>query len=518
MFFEARSSIPHLGESILRYLYSFPCGIGSGGWAYSNDSVLRENLRSKDGFKTIGKCASLAELRSVEPTSSNQLILLDSPVAGGSYYYYDAGDVTTEDLGGGCVVTAGGRRWKLKHNGIISIFEFYPAADNVTDDSWAFQRACLFANYEGGLSIYVPPGTYRLKYPVYLINNTTLYGAGTGTVIVYEDPVFSKGRGGFVIGSSYEANRDTALANYRAGTYPGASTENTLFVNPAIGQYLRDNLSFTQSQSCEIHDLYLIAQYTGTNTNGGYGVNIVNALNSNAYNLWGDGWTQLIGMGSDTSPETPSNHNCHAWNLHVVNPNQAKTYYSIGFGANSTDCSIRYGWQHLAMTANAPNGSGVSINATENFKITDINIPNLGLTSSSEGVLINNSVNYEVDNIFIGGCKSGVSTYYTLSAYLDSTKPGVITNVAIKNATYGLSLRAKYATISGVTTYNVTNDVYFANSNASGNVLMFTPQSPLYSSSLSMNSFLANNTVAGWTSRKQYLRPAAIMVSDKASA
>lgn len=37
-------------------------GIGSGAWAYSNDSVLRENLRSKDGFKTIGKCASSSGL------------------------------------------------------------------------------------------------------------------------------------------------------------------------------------------------------------------------------------------------------------------------------------------------------------------------------------------------------------------------------------------------------------------------------------------------------------------------
>ncbi|MDR8459595.1 phage tail protein, partial [Acinetobacter baumannii] len=81
-----------------------------------------------------------------------------------------------------------------------------------------------------------------------------------------------------------------------------------------------------------IHDLYLEARFTNSTKNkwGGYGINFVNAQNCHVYNIWGKGWTQLIGMGSDIPPETPSNHLCSAKYLHVLEPDLVRTYYSIG--------------------------------------------------------------------------------------------------------------------------------------------------------------------------------------------
>ncbi|MBL2376709.1 phage tail protein, partial [Klebsiella pneumoniae] len=84
--------------------------------------------------------------------------------------------------------------------------------------------------------------------------------------------------------------------------------------------------------------------------------------NCHVYNIWGKGWTQLIGMGSDIPPETPSNHLCSAKYLHVLEPDLVRTYYSIGFIANSTDCSIEHAIQYVPMTSGSLNGSGAALN------------------------------------------------------------------------------------------------------------------------------------------------------------
>jgi len=198
----------------------------------------------------------------------------------------------------------------------LSVMDFGATGDGVTDDCLAFQRAVYAAYLMGGARVYVPTPAveYRWTYPVFLFSNTELFGTGPSCRIVMENPTLSmRGRGCIVIGSSYEVNRDKAIANYNAGTFPNASVTDTTFVNPVIGAFLRDNQSFVQSHNCSVHDLYIVAKYTGTTLDGGYGINMVNSQYCSVYNIWGEGWTQLIGMGSDVSPETPSNYECHAY-------------------------------------------------------------------------------------------------------------------------------------------------------------------------------------------------------------
>ncbi|WP_052956634.1 right-handed parallel beta-helix repeat-containing protein [Morganella morganii] len=78
--------------------------------------VLAE-LGKPDGVKLLGRCHNLTELRSTEPVSHNQLILLesvsDSRIIGSSSWYHDDSDHSTEDNGIWCVVTSGGKRWKI---------------------------------------------------------------------------------------------------------------------------------------------------------------------------------------------------------------------------------------------------------------------------------------------------------------------------------------------------------------------------------------------------------------------
>ena len=88
-------------------------------------------------------------------------------------------------------------------------------------DSYAFQQACNTASSLGGAKLYIPPTKeyYRILFPVYIGDNTELFGEGQTTRIVFENPIFNKGRGGFVIGSSLEANRHLAFKRYSNFTH-----------------------------------------------------------------------------------------------------------------------------------------------------------------------------------------------------------------------------------------------------------------------------------------------------------
>ena len=260
--------------------------------------------------------------------------------------------------------------------------------DGKTSDSKAFQLAMSSVDASGGGAIFLPDPAqyYLLDFPVYIGSNTEVYGSGDACKITFLNPVFSKGRGGFVIGSSREANRDQALTAYASAAYPAVATENPSFVNLPPGTYLRDNPQMVQARGRSLHDIYLTAVFdhpNDTNNNwGGYGINLVNAWDCHVANVKGVGWTQLIGMGSDVSPETPSNYLCTATNLTVVQPDLVHTYYSIAFVANSTDCSVSQSTQLAPMTTNSPDGSVLATNYTENVAFQNIQATNVGLTQS----------------------------------------------------------------------------------------------------------------------------------------
>lgn len=71
------------------------------------------NLSDPDGFKYIGQCESIAELRTIEPTQDQQRIWVKSWHAGlnkgGGEFYADFNDTTTTDNSGTVIVTTGGK-------------------------------------------------------------------------------------------------------------------------------------------------------------------------------------------------------------------------------------------------------------------------------------------------------------------------------------------------------------------------------------------------------------------------
>jgi hypothetical protein len=404
-----------------------------------------------------------------------------------------------------------------KNTETVSVEDFGAIANGGTADahtnSYAFQKALTAIYNRGGGKVVLKGGTYYLDYPIYLRSNTELDLCGS--TVVFLDPVFNKGRGGIVVGSSYEANRDKALSNYADGSYPTSSTINTSYVNPALKQYLRDNQSFLEAENCRVHNGKLIAQRTATTGTGGYGVNFVNAQNSFAYDLYFEGWTQAIGMGSDGTPETPSNHDCHAYNLTVNGGDVSTTYYSIGFISNSTACSITNSTHVKALPTGSNNGSAVATNYVEDCYFDNINIINLGRTVSSEGLLLNNAKGTKASRITVYNAISAVSTFYTDTSFNDSAKPNHISDVYANGCDYALSLRGKYAIVDNVTSANVIAEVYFGNNNATNNTLKFTPASMAFGGTTFPANFLTANTVKGWRYQYAYLRPTKMLVNDR---
>ncbi|HBS6604212.1 TPA: hypothetical protein MAN37_001430 [Klebsiella pneumoniae] len=78
--------------------------------------TLRQDLGSGDGFKMVGRCASLSSLRLTEPAVDGQWIVLEKAIPGGQIINeiltYDAADTVSPDNGYSVFVTANGRRWK----------------------------------------------------------------------------------------------------------------------------------------------------------------------------------------------------------------------------------------------------------------------------------------------------------------------------------------------------------------------------------------------------------------------
>ncbi|WP_449649067.1 glycosyl hydrolase family 28-related protein [Rahnella aceris] len=360
----------------------------------------------------------------------------------------------------------------------LNVMDFGARGDGINDDASAFQNACDYALKIGGAKIYIPDPVkyYKLSFPVYLSDNTEVFGEGKTTRIVFEDPLFIKGRGGFVIGSSQEANKNFANEWYKNKKNP--TTINLGFKNPSQREYLRDNPHFLQAENSLIHDVFLEAKFTNKNARGwgGYGINFVNARDCHAYNIWGSGWTQLIGMGSDVPPETPSNHNCSARNLYVISPDLERTYYSIGFIANSTNCLIENAVQYKPMTPGSMNGSGIATNLCEDCTIKNIRIPNLGRTVTSEGILINNSSGCLVENIYIGNAKTAVSVFFSLPETLNDKKNNIFNNIEGVNCDVVMAVYSKFNVIKSISGINSKFIILLKNSNATNNFI-YSPSS-----------------------------------------
>lgn len=394
---------------------------------------------------------------------------------------------------------------------------------NSSRNALAIMRAIQHVYAKGGGSVLVPATAekFRTNYPPFVMDRVEFYGEGPGSGIIFEDPVFSKGRGGIVIGSSLEANRSKALAAYDAGTFPGVPIVNPSYANLPFGTFLRDNPSKVETRDACVHDLYLVAEFSSPTGWGGYGINFVNAWNCHAWNIWGEGWTQLIGMGSDVAPETPSNHMCTARDYHVIRPDPYRAYYALGFMANSTNCFMVNQYQHAPCTETwesiGKEGNGIAANMCENSGIFGVHIPNLGrvVGGSSAGVYIADCKDFDVDRVYVGNARRAVQTFFFRSAGDPDRPVRVGPSIVGKNCESVLSLGSKYVHVAGFQNIGSSADLNLYNSNVTGCVVKGPVKTITYGSGWADYQFLDNNSIQGWERKAVVLRPIDILMNDK---
>lgn len=146
----------------------------------SASDVMLE-LAKPDGLKRIGRCQSVAELRTVEPDYDRQLISLVSHTSGTGYgggiFYYDASDTVSADNNGTIVVTAGGARWKRKYDK-LSIHFFGAVPGLATDQADPIQAALTFVESSDDFGLFAPKGLYNVGTELKMGANTNFYGDG----------------------------------------------------------------------------------------------------------------------------------------------------------------------------------------------------------------------------------------------------------------------------------------------------------------------------------------------------
>lgn len=466
---------------------------------------------------------SFSQISSVQPSFEGQVIYLRGYYPGnsrGSGHFKAIINSTVEnDLGAHVRYDAQWVWQRIPDKGTFSVYDFGAKGDGVTDDYFAFQGATYGVYQFGGGIINVPSPdvAFRITFPVFFFHKTKMVGQGMGSKIVFENPLLSaKGRGGFVMGSSREANRVKGMAVWRSGTVTGGNVADNTFVNPGQKQYLRDNQNMAQCTNCSISSLYLVAIYTGSNLNGGYGINLNNAMDIEIENIYGEGWTEMVNVGSDTIPETPSCYRVNVKNLYCLNPNQDKTFYSLVFVANSTDVTVDTAIQYKPLKDGTLNGSGLATNLCEDVTFTNIQINNLGRSASSEGVLINNTKGCIVRGLYVNNAKNGLSTFYSDASFNDAAKPNIFSDIEVNNSDNGISIAGKYGIFSDLKVNNVVYDVYFRTSNAQFNVLKFKPQKPFYRETQTPFGFFQNNTIRGYKISYLHFTPTAYLITPAA--
>lgn len=90
----------------------------------SQTSALLE-FSQPDGAGKIGRCQSIADLRSIIPTKARQRIdvagYYTGSIVGGGYFVYDSTDTSSPDDSGSVIVTTAGHRWKRVTDQLLPI-------------------------------------------------------------------------------------------------------------------------------------------------------------------------------------------------------------------------------------------------------------------------------------------------------------------------------------------------------------------------------------------------------------
>lgn len=196
---------------------------------------------------------SITELRTVSSAEFSHAFACGYHQAGdggGGNYCIDPADTTGGDNGGTVIVATDGGRWKLVHQGAVSIKQFGAKVDGTTDDEAAVQAAINAVSH-----VCFPPGTCKI--------NSTLTLRSHQCIELAPDAVIDFSGAGrnatLFLGSG-------TLGPYLPLTATGVAGSRTITVGSTAGFYVRDWIKikaetlFSSSPDAAIGEINRIAE------------------------------------------------------------------------------------------------------------------------------------------------------------------------------------------------------------------------------------------------------------------
>lgn len=142
---------------------------------------LELRLMNQDGYKYIGRCKTIDNLRATEPTVENQLINViehtDGIGIGGGFFEYDSKDNSSTDDDGITIVTSGGKRWKRICNEVYAdYYGIIPDGVNAVQDK--INKALQAAKNTKIKQLILSEGSYGINSALKIPSYVRLRGAG----------------------------------------------------------------------------------------------------------------------------------------------------------------------------------------------------------------------------------------------------------------------------------------------------------------------------------------------------
>lgn len=156
------------------------------GYVTVHQGATREDLAASGGAGLIGGAnqvvPSIAGLRGLNKASASKNAFVTGYYVagdgGGGPYYYDAADTTTVDNGGTTIVATDGGRWKLAHNGTVSVKQF--GAKGISTDDFTFLQSAITTICGFAGTLIFNPGEYKISQPLTFPNTSWKILGGGG--------------------------------------------------------------------------------------------------------------------------------------------------------------------------------------------------------------------------------------------------------------------------------------------------------------------------------------------------
>ena len=239
---------------------------------------FKNELSDSDGFRLVGQCNSIEQLRTIEPKENNQRILVKSYYAGGhkggGKFVSDFNDSTTADNGGTVIVTSKGKRWKRIDD--ILLPHDFGASENKDQVTLAHGVTRIFGGGNLGQNYKKQTDQFNVPESVVAIGRGSLANAvGAGQTIAIGGNALNKA----VYSYSNIAIGETALENLQSSGseyYEAGKGSRNIAIGGNALQFLMNgtrNVAIGRNAACGLQlagDCVAIGAgaLSGENTNG----------------------------------------------------------------------------------------------------------------------------------------------------------------------------------------------------------------------------------------------------------